>query len=86
MMIPAMPAITVNLYAYFKFLFDCAADDRFNADNILAAMEHAGIRGPLDGVIYRCYTPEMKQVLIERVRRSSYSSLGRVIHPLDRAA
>lgn len=66
MIIPAMPAITVNLYAYFKFLFDCAADDRFNADNVLAAMQQAGIRGPLDGVIYRIAIPRMKTGLIER--------------------
>jgi hypothetical protein len=44
-------------------------DDRFNADNILAAMRQAGIRGPLDGVIYRIVIPRMKKGLIERSKK-----------------
>lgn len=67
--IAAMPAITVNLYAYFKFLFDCAADPRFNTENILAAMERASIRDPLDGLIYRIAIPRMKAGLVERAKK-----------------
>ena len=60
--IPAMPANTVDLYAFFKFLFDCAADNRFSTDNILAAMDRAGLSEPLDGLIYRIAIPRMKEV------------------------
>ena len=67
--IPAMPANTVDLFAYFKFLFDCAADQRFNTENVLAAMERADIREPLDGLIYRLVIPRMKKGLVERAEK-----------------
>ena len=31
-----MPANTVDLQAYFEFLFDCASDGRFTVDNVMA--------------------------------------------------
>ena len=66
--ISAMPANTVDLFAFFKFLFDCAADNRFNADNILAAMDRAGLREPFDRLIYRVAVPRMKEGLVARAK------------------
>jgi len=80
--IAGMPANTVNLLAYFQFLFECAADDRFNADEIVAAMEEADLAGPLDGLIYRFVVPIMKDGLLERERklrflqRPTYTQFG----------
>jgi len=70
--IAAMPANTVNLLAYFQFLFACAADHRFNAEQIVAAMEAADLAGPLDRLIYRFVIPMMKDGLLERERRLRY--------------
>ena len=67
--IPAMPSNTVDLFAFFKFLFACAADDRFNTPNVLAAMDRAGTKGPLDGLIYRAVIPRMKEALVARARK-----------------
>ncbi|MEX2455034.1 MAG: hypothetical protein WD470_10035 [Rhodospirillaceae bacterium] len=64
-----MPANTLDLLAFFKFLFASANDRRFNADRILAAMEDAGIRGPLDGPIYRFVVPVMRDALLEQERK-----------------
>ncbi len=69
MIVPGMPANTVDLQAFFQFLFECAADPRFNAEEILAAMERAELSGPLDGLIYRLVVPRMKEALLERRRR-----------------
>lgn len=63
--IPAMPAITVDLIAFFKFLFDCAWDPRFNAKEILAAMDQAEISGPLDGLIYTLVVPILRIALLD---------------------
>lgn len=70
--VPAMPANTVNLLAYFKFLFDCANDERFNTERILAAMEEAGISSPLDGLIYPFVVPRMKEGLLARAEKIGF--------------
>ncbi|HZP00104.1 MAG TPA: cytochrome c [Terriglobia bacterium] len=67
--IPAMPANTLDLHAFFRFLFACAADERFNTKNILAAMDRAGLRAPVEDLIYRIAIPRMKQGLNERARK-----------------
>lgn len=70
MVVPGMPAQTVNLLAFFEFLFRCAADDdRFTADTIVAAMEAEGLADPLDGPIYRFVVPAMKEALLLRARK-----------------
>ncbi|MFQ6021415.1 MAG: cytochrome c [Acidiferrobacterales bacterium] len=70
--IPAMPANTMDLLAFFEFLFDCAGDQRFNSEEILAAMEKADISGPLDGLIYRFVIPRMKEGLLARSKKISF--------------
>mgnify|MGYP006278441145 CR=1 FL=1 len=69
MTIPGMPANTVDLLGFFKFLFKCAGDERFNARNVVAAMEEAGIAGPADPLIYRFVVPRLKEALLRRKRR-----------------
>jgi hypothetical protein len=70
--IPGMPANTVNLLAFFKFLFDCAADPRFEADTLLAAIEEHGSLGPVERLIYRLAIPRVKGALLETRRKLSY--------------
>ncbi len=70
--IAAMPANTVSLLAYFKFLFDCAGDERFTTENILAAMEKANLAGALDGLFLRFVVPLMKEALLERSEKLSF--------------
>ncbi len=72
MIVAGMPANTVDLLAFFKFLFDCAADRRFNAEEVLAAMEEAGIRGPLDETIFSRVVPAMKEALLDRADTLKY--------------
>ena len=71
--IAGMPAHSLNLLAFFQFLFRCAADDdRFNAKTIVSAMKTAGIAGPLDGLIYRFVVPAMKDALLLQSRKLRY--------------
>ena len=72
MVIPGMPAVTLDLYAFFRFLFHVAADEEFTADTILAAIERKGIKGPLDGLIYARVVPLMQQELLARERRTRF--------------
>jgi len=64
--IPGMPANTTNFHDFLKFMFNCAADDRFNYQTIFSAMQSAGLAGPLDGLIYRLLIPRMKAQLLAR--------------------
>ncbi len=48
------PAVRLDLGRYVKFLIDCATDERFTADNVLAALAKAGIDIPFyDKLFYR---------------------------------
>lgn len=72
MIIAGMPANTLDLRAFFQFLFDCARDPRFNVGEILAAMDRAGLAGPLDGPIFRLVIPRLKNGLLERAEKLSF--------------
>jgi hypothetical protein len=67
--IPAMPANTVDLIAFFNFLFRCAGDERFNAERLVSAMKEAHIDAPLDGLVYRFVVPQMQEALLARAER-----------------
>jgi mono/diheme cytochrome c family protein len=56
-----MPAHQLDLLAYFKFLFDCAADGRFTVDNVLAAMDAQEKLGPIERLIYTIAIPRVRQ-------------------------
>lgn len=70
--IAGMPANTVNLMAYFRFLFDCAADPRFEADTLLAAMEKHSSLGPVERLIYRIAVPQVRDALMEARGKLAY--------------
>lgn len=69
MIVPGMPANTVDLHDYFRFIFDVADDERFTAETIVAAMEDAGIAGPLDGLVYGLVVPRLRAALLQRAEK-----------------
>lgn len=69
--IPGMPANTVDLLGYFRFLFESANDKRFTSQRILAAMREKGIASPLDALIYPIVVPLMRDALQEQQQRLS---------------
>ena len=49
-----MPAHQFDIQGYFKFLFACALDQRFNADQMIPVMESLGADfDPIDRLMYR---------------------------------
>ena len=63
---PGMPANTVNLQAFFNFLFTCAGDNRFTSDNILTEMEKDGGLFFLDRLLYSNAIPLVQAGLLKR--------------------
>lgn len=72
LIVPGMPANTVDLHAWFGFLFDVAADEDFTARTLLAAMDEAGLLAPGDRLIYRFAVPQLRDALRERAARNAY--------------
>jgi mono/diheme cytochrome c family protein len=72
MTILGMPAVTVDLGGFFRFLFDVAADENFTAETILAALDEKGRKGWLDGLIYRIGIPQMRDALLAREERNRF--------------
>jgi hypothetical protein len=62
----AMPANTVDLQAFFEFLFACADDPRFTPEEVLAEVEKDGPLFPLDRQILLHAVPQMKTGLLKR--------------------
>lgn len=65
LVILGMPANTVDLQALFDFMFACAADNRFTADNIIAAIEEETWLNPLDRLLYRSAVPLLQAGLLK---------------------
>ncbi|WP_437825690.1 cytochrome c [Sorangium sp. So ce1153] len=61
-----MPANTVDLEAYFEFLFRCASDARFTPDLVIDEIERDGALFPLDRLIYRAAIERMKTGLLSQ--------------------
>lgn len=70
--IPTMPANTVDLLAFFRFLFETANDPRFTGERILAAMEEEGIAEPVDRLLYPLLVPRVKEALQTRRRKLQF--------------
>lgn len=66
LIIAGMPANTVDLLSFFKFLFQCAGDERFNTAKIYAKMKEKGLTSIGDRLIYANVVPLMKNGLLER--------------------
>ena len=60
--IPSTPGKTTNLEPLITFLRKCAADPRFNPDDIFGQVDQATSLSCIDRMLYRC-------VLIPRTRR-----------------
>ncbi len=60
-----MPANTVDLQLFFGFLFACAGDNRFTADNIMAEMEKDGHLFLVDRLIYRLAVPQLQAGILK---------------------
>ncbi len=79
-LIYGMPAHSMDLEAYFTFLFRCAEDPRFNESNLLAAIDAAAQRGQGRSVsgIERSLTKigvrELRKTLLERRQQLHYLS------------
>jgi hypothetical protein len=58
-----MPAITVDLAEYAKFLIACGTDSRFNAHDVLEAIGKRTTLGPLDRLVYKQAIPQVRQAL-----------------------
>ncbi|HEX8913529.1 MAG TPA: hypothetical protein VF796_14315 [Humisphaera sp.] len=64
--VPTMPANTVDVLAYFKFLFRCAEDPQF-IDRVYAAMLRDGGLAPDERLLYaKLILPQMKKALLTR--------------------
>lgn len=85
-LIYGMPAHSMDLEAYFTFLFRCAEDPRFNESNLLSAMDAAANRGAAPKVsgVERALTKigvrELRKTLLERRQQLHYLS-GLAHHP-----
>lgn len=64
-----MPAVNVNLGAYFQFLFNCAADDRFTPAYLMPFMK----LGVVERALYsRVVIPKLREGLLQR--RTAFAS------------
>jgi mono/diheme cytochrome c family protein len=60
------PAHQFDTQGYFRFLFACVSDPRFNADNVLAAIAPNHDMGFIDKLLYRyIIIPQVKKGLLE---------------------
>lgn len=75
-----MPANTMDLEAYFVFLFRCAEDSRFTTDAIMAAIDAQAKRnddavGPIERIILKRAIPQLRETLQRRRDQLSYLAL-----------
>jgi hypothetical protein len=72
--VPGMPANTMSLEGYTRFLLDCAKDERFTVDNVMAAIEKVGGRlGFVERLIYsRIAIPQTKKELLIRAEKLTF--------------
>ena len=86
--IPGMPANTVDLGAYFTFLFRCAEDERFTADIIMAAIKDQEEANGKTGVIERIgierSITRLRKTLLLRKQQLHYLAL--LPHGADEAS
>ena len=66
-----MPSNTVDLLAFSDFLIAAVNDPRFNAEDILAALQQDESLNAVDRVIYRLAIPRMRDGLLERQKQQA---------------
>ena len=67
-----MPAHRLDLLNYFRFLFQCAADGRFNVNDVMARIERRTRLGPLERIIYTVAIPLTKQNILRIRQRADF--------------
>jgi hypothetical protein len=72
--VPTGPACRLDAQAYLRFLFACASDPRFTADNIMAALEYDVQLSPVDKALYRhVIIPATRKGLLEQKDRFTWT-------------
>jgi hypothetical protein len=72
--VPTGPSSRLDSQAYLRFLFACASDPRFTADNILAALEYDIQLSPVDKALYRhVIIPATRKGLLEQKARFAWT-------------
>ena len=67
--IPGMPSNTVDLQAFFLFLFRCAEDWRFNPDYLIGKLDAEAPLDTIETVLYRLAIPLFQGRLLARKAR-----------------
>jgi len=72
LIILGMPANKLDLQSYARFLYACAADDRFTVDNVLQAIQQRTRLNLLERLIYREAVGRTREALIQQARLVSF--------------
>jgi hypothetical protein len=65
--VPTGPTNKFDVQAYLRFLYACAGDPRFNADNLLQEIDYNHKFSPVEGVLYRyVLIPQTRKALLEQ--------------------
>jgi hypothetical protein len=70
--IEGMPANKFDLQGYARFLYACAKDPRFTADNVIQAIEQRHPLNPLEKLIYREAVWRTRDALITQADKVSF--------------
>ncbi len=67
-----MPAHQLDLQGFFRFLFSCVSDSRFNAKTVLQEMRNQAPVGPLDAYVYRQGIERFRVAVLEQKEKLTY--------------
>jgi mono/diheme cytochrome c family protein len=70
--ISGMPANKLDLQGYARFLYACAKDPRFTADNVIQAIERRKYLNPLEKIIYREAVWRTRDALVAQADKLSF--------------
>jgi mono/diheme cytochrome c family protein len=71
--VTGMPAHEMNLHGYLAFLSACAADDRFNAETLMPAIEAKAKLSFIEAFLYRTFIiPATREALIRQGERAAW--------------
>ena len=74
-LVPTAPSSRLDVQSYFFFFFTCAADPRFTADNILAAIKEVTALNPLEEALYRyVIIPQTREALLKQRERFAWAA------------
>jgi processive rubber oxygenase RoxA-like protein len=79
LIISGMPSNTVDLQAFFEFLFKCVADSRFTPDNIVEEIDRDRALFFIDRLIYKSAVPAVQAGLL--VRKAQLDAFMGPDHP-----